>query len=772
MFKAISNFIGRSFQRKLLLFMILVVGVTTITLFIFLMMNFRNMTSFSLQQNTTSMEQTVEDYLTKYAQEKATSTWLQIDAAQSNIAVLGKTAQKIIDNSGELESSQALQDLSLFVTHLQEKNGGKASFPEDKVDVLIPPEIVADPGAEPLLRASGLLNLSIDAVYEANANNAFIYFVGNKQVPVTRAYPNIQLIDVLGEGINLLFWRDYFAPNVPNWERWYTDPALRAAVPSPMTVEAPYMDAAGQGLMVTMWYPLWDQKTNTFAGAVAADITLNKVIENVLSIKVAETGFAFLLNGKGEIIAMPEAGYKLLDINVTETQQGGLSYLSGLLKESSDGAVQIMADALMHGDQGIYKLPIDQGNGVVDKQLVAYASMPALSDFEYNPDQWRIVIVAPESEIFAALNRTHQAITNQSASISGISLAMMLAFLAAAVLISTRFSKNVTRDLSTLSHAADEVSNKNYDVVIDVKSQDEIGHLGRTFQSMTREIRDYTTNLETKVKERTYDLQQANEQITHLNAKLKDENLRLSAELDVARRLQMMVLPSEEETRSVPDLDISAYMQPADEVGGDYYDVLKYGPDVYLSIGDVTGHGLPSGVVMLMAQTSMRTISQSGEKDMKRMLSLLNQVLYDNILRIHEDKNMTLAIIRYNDRKYSIVGQHETVLVCRKDHTIENIETFDLGFPVGLEANIDNLIYIDNIELQPGDVMALYTDGITEAENVDGQMFGLGKLKESLARHRDLDADGIRNAVIKDVEDFIGDNKVYDDISIMVIKQK
>ena len=772
MFKGITDFFGRSFQRKLILFNLFVVGLTTITLFIFLMNNFQSMTRFSLEQNTTSMEQTVEDYLGKYAQEKATSTWLQIQAAQSNVAVLGKTAQKIIDSAEEIESNEELLKLSLFATNLQEKNGALAGFPEDKVDVLINPPIVADPNAEELLRASGLLNLSMDAVYEANANNAFIYFVGNKATPVTRAYPNIQLVDVLGEYVSLLFWQDYFAANVPNWERWYTDAQLQERVPDPMTVEAPYLDAAGQGLMVTMWYPLWDHKTNTFAGAVGADITLNNIIENVLSIKVAETGFAFLLSGKGDIIAMPEAGYTLLNINVTETQQGGLSYLSGLLSEADDAEVQKMAAAILAADQGIYKLSLDKGDGVVNKELVAYASLPALSDFEYNPDNWRIVIVVPEAEIFEALNQTHEAITTQSTNISALSLALMVVFLAAAVFISMLLARRVTRDLGTLVNAAHQVSNKNYDVVIDVKSQDEIGQLGNTFQTMTREIRDYTTNLETKVKERTHDLQQANEQITQLNEKLKDENLRMSAELDVARQLQMMVLPNEEEMKCISDLDISAYMSPADEVGGDYYDVLQFGTDVFLSIGDVTGHGLPAGVVMMMAQTSLRTISQTGEKDMRRMLSILNEVLYGNIIRIHENKNMTLAIIRYNDRKFTIVGQHETVLVCRKDRSIENVETLNLGFPVGMEEHIEDFIFVDSVDLDVDDVIVLYTDGITEAESPDGKQYGLAKLEESLARHRDLDAEGIRNAVIKDLEDFIGGNKIYDDISMMVIKQK
>src|SRR5690606_26143747 len=104
-------------------------------------------------------------------------------------------------------------------------------------------------------------------------------------------------------------------------------------------------------------------------------------------------------------------------------------------------------------------------------------------------------------------------------------------------------------------------------------------------------------------------------QISRLNEQLQDENLRLSAELDVARHLQMMVLPSKTEMKMVEELDIAGYSRPADEVGGDYYDILRSGDAVYLGIGDVTGHGLPAGVIMLMAQTALLTLVQTGEQD-------------------------------------------------------------------------------------------------------------------------------------------------------------
>ena len=765
-------FFGHSFQRKLLLFNLSTVFLTTIVLFLFLIDNFRAITDFSLAQNTASTEQTAQEFLNRYAQEKATSTWLQIRAAQDNLSVLGKTAQKIIDNYDAIHNSPALLQLPLFKTDLDLQRGALSSDSRAQFDALVPPTLASDPHARDLLAASALLNLSMDSVFEANANNAFVYFVGDKTAPVTRAYPNLHLVDTLGDSLSQLFWKDYFAENVTSWTRWYSDPALQARVPSPVTMEQPYADAAGQGLVVSMFYPLWNKQTKTFAGAVGADITLNKIIENVLSFKVAQTGFAFLMNGQGEVVAMPETGFKLFGINLTETQQGSLRYYRGALATSDNPVVKQMADAVLANEKGILKLNFSTADGQPRQELISYASLPALSNNRYESDRWKIVIAVPEAEIFAALNATDAAITAERFRISAFSLGIVVVFLGLVTIISARFSRNATRDLRILAHAAAGVSAKQYDIEFKLKSEDEIGQLGRAFMGMTREIRDYTNNLEAKVAERTADLKSANDQITLLADQLRGENLRLGAELDIARRIQMMVLPLEQETRAVADLDIACFMRPADEVGGDYYDVLQVGDAVYLGIGDVTGHGLPAGIIMLMAQTAFLTLSQSGEQDMRRIMLVLNSVLYRNIVRIQEDKNMTLAVLQYRAREFTIVGQHESVLICRTDGAVEVIDTMDLGLPLGLEEDITSFVAGKQFQLAPDDVMVLYTDGVTEAENSAQQQFGIHRLAASLSSHRELYAQEILNRIMADLYAFIGETRIYDDISLLVIKQK
>jgi sigma-B regulation protein RsbU (phosphoserine phosphatase) len=253
---------------------------------------------------------------------------------------------------------------------------------------------------------------------------------------------------------------------------------------------------------------------------------------------------------------------------------------------------------------------------------------------------------------------------------------------------------------------------------------------------------------------------------------LAAENLRLGAEIDVARRLQTMVLPKKEELTDVPGLDISAFMRPADEVGGDYYDVLQIGSHIKIGIGDVTGHGLESGVLMLMVQSVARTLLDSGEYNPVRFLTLLNQVIYKNVRRVDTDKNLSLLFVDFEGDKAVLSGQHEEVLVFRLDGEVERIDTMALGFLIGMEPDISDFVSTQEIKFTKGETIVLFTDGITEAEDREGQQFGIDRLCDSITARREQPSTDIQEGVIDDLMEFIGEHKIHDDISIVVIKHE
>jgi len=267
---------------------------------------------------------------------------------------------------------------------------------------------------------------------------------------------------------------------------------------------------------------------------------------------------------------------------------------------------------------------------------------------------------------------------------------------------------------------------------------------------------------------------EANTEIQKLNEQLKSENLRMEAELDVTRQLQQMLLPSAEELHQIEGLDIAGFMEPADEVGGDYYDVLQHSDQVKIGIGDVTGHGLESGVLMLMTQTAVRTLMISGEKDPVRFLDILNRTLHDNIERMKVTKSLTLALLDYQSGQMRLSGQHEQVIVVRRDGQTELKDTLDLGFPLALDRDIA-LSYVNEvvIDLQPGDGVVLYSDGITEAESEAHEFYGIERLCTVVSRHWALSsAKEIQEAVIDNVRNFIGKQKIYDDLTLLIIKQQ
>jgi serine phosphatase RsbU (regulator of sigma subunit) len=253
-----------------------------------------------------------------------------------------------------------------------------------------------------------------------------------------------------------------------------------------------------------------------------------------------------------------------------------------------------------------------------------------------------------------------------------------------------------------------------------------------------------------------------------------EENMRLGMELDVARQLQAMVLPSSQEISSCKDLQVAAMMEAATEVGGDYYDVYPMpNGSTYFAMGDVTGHGLQSGVVMMMTQCSFRTSLEHGGRSLSDILKNINSVLYGNIQgRMKDTRNLTLSLFHYENGKIHLTGQHEDFLIMKageKKSTV--IDTMDLGIYVGLTDSIEGMVSEKIIDFAVGDAFLGYTDGVTEAENKDKQYYGHARLKKKFEELAHLPASEIITGIYADLRHFIGVTEIYDDISLMVVKR-
>lgn len=259
--------------------------------------------------------------------------------------------------------------------------------------------------------------------------------------------------------------------------------------------------------------------------------------------------------------------------------------------------------------------------------------------------------------------------------------------------------------------------------------------------------------------------------ITQRTLKTEAVNRTLNTELEITHKVHRMLLPKEQEFVGIDGLEIAGFMEPAADVGGDYYDLLAQDGRLLIGIGDVTGHGLESGVLTIVVQTAVRTLLANRETDAKKILEVLNRVICGSVRRMNSDKSLTLALLEYQDRKLQLSGQHEEAIVIRENGTIERIDTVDLGFPIGIEDDITRFVNCTSIELNSGDIVILYTDGIPEAENPQGKRYGVDRLAQVARRHAHQDARDIQRAIVTDLKQYISTQKIYDDITLLVLKQ-
>ena len=179
-----------------------------------------------------------------------------------------------------------------------------------------------------------------------------------------------------------------------------------------------------------------------------------------------------------------------------------------------------------------------------------------------------------------------------------------------------------------------------------------------------------------------------------------------------------------------------------------------------------------------MLQTAVRTLLTGEQRDPVQFMDILNRTLYDNIQRMNGDKSLTLSLLDYagcdteHKGKINLSGQHEQLIVVRKNGQVELKDTIDLGFPLGLEAGIAELVGEYSIDLQPGDGVVLYSDGITEAENEAGEFYGLERLCRVVGEYWGQSSEAVKQAVVDNVRQFIGQQKVYDDLTLLIVKQK
>jgi serine phosphatase RsbU (regulator of sigma subunit) len=264
------------------------------------------------------------------------------------------------------------------------------------------------------------------------------------------------------------------------------------------------------------------------------------------------------------------------------------------------------------------------------------------------------------------------------------------------------------------------------------------------------QLRRLYADLERRVAQRTADLAKA------LDA--------LWGEMKLARKIQEALVPV---SPRLANCEVAAAMKPADEVGGDYYDVLVSGGREWILIGDVSGHGVPAGLVMMMCHTAVRTVLRGDPEVLPhQLLAQVNTVLTENIRQLGEDKYMSITALRRDlDGTVLFAGAHQDVLVYRAG--TDCVEAFETqGIWLGLKERIADSLRTQSFHLAEGDVLVVHTDGITEAM-CGGALFDNAGLRRVLSGARGKTAKQILDDTFRALEGF----EVSDDATLLVVRQ-
>lgn len=240
---------------------------------------------------------------------------------------------------------------------------------------------------------------------------------------------------------------------------------------------------------------------------------------------------------------------------------------------------------------------------------------------------------------------------------------------------------------------------------------------------------------------------------------------RISQELEVASRIQKTILPKN--ITNIYGLQIANYFEPAKEVGGDYYDyTVKDDENFSITIADVSGKGVPAAFLMALGRSILKTLERQGESPADNLRNL-NQIIYPDIT---EDMFITMLHSNFNRKTkiltYSNAGHNPLIVYRAKEDTMElySVKGVAIGFMQGYNYKQGE------IKLEKGDIVLYYTDGITEAENPNKELFGFDRLKKVIYDNKFNDVDTIKENILNEINIFRRDYPQVDDLTFVVIK--
>lgn len=443
-------------------------------------------------------------------------------------------------------------------------------------------------------------------------------------------------------------------------------------------------------------------------------------ISDVLgSLRLAKSGFAFIIKGDDQLLSpLPPAHAGLLDAQETSSKQT----LRQLLRQTP-----------ANGDIGTLDFHPIQGNGAWQ-----------ISAVQFKPLGWTIVAAVPAKDLTSAATELRNRLV-------WVFLAVLLVSLAIAWALSAR----LTRPLQQLSDFARALPEQDLSRASPIpghiarlphKQPDEVGRLAATFIFMDQQLREKIASLMRETSSRQ----------------------RFESELNIARDIQMGLLPIPLPRNVLEKIDLYATMIPAKEVGGDLYDYFLL-PDGRLcfAIGDVSDKGVPAALFMAVTRTLIRA-SAEDETNPARLMERVNNRLSENNPNV---MFVTLVLgvldLATGDLDWAN-GGHPPLCIVQTDGSLRLLEGRS-GPACGVQEDLPYKSF--STRLAPGEILLGYTDGITEAVGPDGSLYGEPRLFARLAGLQQASSQTLTTTLLQDVHEFVQQTEQSDDITLIAAKR-
>ncbi len=443
-------------------------------------------------------------------------------------------------------------------------------------------------------------------------------------------------------------------------------------------------------------------------GLVAITVMMNTLSEIAGAIRIGDHGFGWVMDHRGLLIAHPKPELRM-QLNLLQSAAQGYTGLEEIARTLARGEAGF----------GTYRRP----DGTLFATL--YNPIP-------NTPNWGLGVSLPEADLMGRAYRLMRSILWSMA-------AVMVAVLVLVYVVSGR----ITAPLRQLLEGVAYVSSGHLDHRLEVRTGDEIQVLAEDFNRMTQDLKDHIRDL----------------------ARVTAEKARVDGELRAANRIQASMLPRIfPPYPDIANLDLYATMEPAKEVGGDFYDFFPLDDGrLCFCIGDVSGKGVPAALFMVIGMTILKNLVRQGQP--------LDQVFdqANNMLCSENDMFITVFMgildAATGELEYVSAG-HNPPLIARRGGDFDYLDTPIHLFLGGME---DVNYQSSRLTLGPGDLLFLYTDGLTEAQDAQGAFFTGARMVAAINQLQGQEVRTLIAGMRAAVAGFVQEAPAADDLTMLAL---